>query len=51
MVVSSLISPDPAETWHACINFIALVDGEVLEPKHTSAATDDSSWKSINQLP
>jgi len=23
-----------------CINFIALVDGEVLEPKHTSAATD-----------
>jgi glycogen debranching enzyme len=34
------IALDPAETWHACINFIALVDGEVLEPKHTSAATD-----------
>lgn len=27
----------PGETWHSCINFIALVDGEVLEPKHTSA--------------
>jgi len=38
---SSLLDiADPAETWHACINFIALVDGEVLEPKHTSAATD-----------
>ncbi len=31
---------EPGETWHSCINFIALVDGEVLEPKHTSAATD-----------
>ncbi len=31
---------DPGATWHACINFIALVDGETLEPKHTSAATD-----------
>jgi glycogen debranching enzyme len=30
----------PGETWHSCINFIALVDGEVLEPKHTSAATN-----------
>lgn len=28
----------PGETWHTCVNFIALVDGEVLEPKHTDAA-------------
>ncbi len=32
------ISLDPGETWHACINFVALVDGEVLEPKHTDAS-------------
>jgi len=31
---------DPGKTWHTCINFIALVDGEVLEPKHTDAAID-----------
>lgn len=31
------ISLAPGETWHACVNFIALVDGEVLEPKHTDA--------------
>ncbi len=34
------IALDPGETWHFCINFVALVDGEALEPKHTSAATD-----------
>ncbi len=28
---------DPGAAWHACINFIALVDGDVLEPRHTSA--------------
>jgi glycogen debranching enzyme len=32
------ISLEPGETWHACVNFVALVDGEVLEPKHTDAA-------------
>ncbi len=31
---------EPGQGWHACINFIALVDGEALEPKHTSAATE-----------
>jgi hypothetical protein len=25
---------------HACINLIALVDGEMLEPKHTSTAIE-----------
>ncbi len=28
---------NPGETWHTCVNFIALVDDEVLEPKHTDA--------------
>ena len=32
------IGLDPGETWHACVNFVALVDGEILEPKHTDAA-------------
>jgi len=31
---------EPGETWHTCIDFIALVDGEELEPKHTDAAID-----------
>ena len=34
------IALDPGETWHTCINFIALVDGEELMPKHTDAALD-----------
>ena len=34
------IALDPGETWHTCINFIALVDGEELMPKHTDAAID-----------
>lgn len=34
------IAIEPGETWHTCIDFIALVDGEVLEPKHTDAAID-----------
>ncbi len=34
------ITLDPGETWHTCINFIALVDGEELMPKHTDAAID-----------
>jgi len=34
------VALDPGETWHACVNFIAVVDGERLEPKHTSAAAD-----------
>lgn len=34
------ITLDPGQTWHACVNFIALVDGDVLEPRHTSAETD-----------
>ncbi len=29
------IALDPGHTWHSCINFTALVDGEVLEPRHT----------------
>ncbi|KAM3098239.1 glycogen debranching N-terminal domain-containing protein [Phormidesmis sp. 146-12] len=31
------ITLDPGKTWHTCVNFTALVDGEVLEPMHTSA--------------
>jgi glycogen debranching enzyme len=31
---------EPGQTWHSCINFIAFVDGEVLEPKHTDASID-----------
>jgi glycogen debranching enzyme len=31
---------DPGKTWHICIDFIALVDGEELTPKHTDAAMD-----------
>ena len=34
------ITLDPGETWHICINFIALVDGEELMPRHTDAAID-----------
>ncbi|MBW4475274.1 MAG: amylo-alpha-1,6-glucosidase [Stenomitos rutilans HA7619-LM2] len=34
------IALEPGETWHSCIDFIALVDGEELEPKHTDATTD-----------
>jgi glycogen debranching enzyme len=34
------IALDPNQTWHTCINFIALVDGEELMPKHTNAAID-----------
>ncbi len=34
------ITLDPGETWHTCINFIALVDGEELMPKHTDATID-----------
>jgi len=37
------IALDPNETWHTCINFIALVDGEELMPKHTDAAIDATS--------
>lgn len=31
------VSLDPGKSWSACVNFIALVDGEVLEPRHTDA--------------
>jgi glycogen debranching enzyme len=31
------VSLEPGKSWHTCINFTALVDGEVLEPKHTNA--------------
>ena len=34
------IALDPGETWHTCINFIAVVDGEELMPKHTDASID-----------
>ncbi|XGV94423.1 MAG: glycogen debranching N-terminal domain-containing protein (plasmid) [Leptolyngbya sp. BL-A-14] len=34
------IALEPGATWHTCIDFIALVDGDVLEPKHTEAAID-----------
>jgi glycogen debranching enzyme len=34
------IALEPSETWHSCINFIALVDGEELMPKHSDAAID-----------
>jgi glycogen debranching enzyme len=34
------IALDPGETWHTCIDFIALVDGEELVPIHTDAAID-----------
>jgi glycogen debranching enzyme len=34
------IGLDPGETWHTCIDFIALVDGEELIPIHTDAAID-----------
>jgi len=31
---------EPGETWSTCINHIALADGDVLEPRHTSADID-----------
>ncbi|MCY7368979.1 MAG: amylo-alpha-1,6-glucosidase, partial [Chamaesiphon sp.] len=34
------IALDPGGAWHSCIDFIALVDGEELVPKHLDAATD-----------
>ena len=34
------VALDPGETWRTCINLIALVDGEMLEPKHTSTAIE-----------
>ena len=34
------IALDPGCTWHTCIDFIALVDGEELVPKHLDAAIE-----------
>lgn len=34
------IALEPGETWSACINHIALADGDVLKPRHTSADID-----------
>jgi glycogen debranching enzyme len=34
------IALDPGATWHTCINFIALVDGEELIPKHLDSAIE-----------
>lgn len=34
------IALDPGCTWHTCIDFIALVDGEELVPKHQDAAIE-----------
>lgn len=34
------VALNPGETWHSCINFIALADGDVLRPKHSDAAMD-----------
>lgn len=34
------IALDPGGTWHTCIDFIALVDGEELVPKHLDAANE-----------
>lgn len=34
------IALDPGQTWGGCINHIALADGDVLEPRHTSADID-----------
>ncbi|MBC8122509.1 MAG: amylo-alpha-1,6-glucosidase [Gemmatimonadaceae bacterium] len=31
------VSLEPGKSWHTCLNFTALVDGEALEPKHTDA--------------
>lgn len=29
------VALNPGETWHTCVNFTALADGDVLQPKHT----------------
>jgi glycogen debranching enzyme len=34
------IALEPGEKWGACINHIALADGDVLQPRHTSADID-----------
>ncbi len=34
------IALDPGGAWHTCIDFIALVDGEELVPKHLDAANE-----------
>jgi glycogen debranching enzyme len=34
------IALNPGDTWHTCINFIALVDGEELMPKHIDASIE-----------
>jgi glycogen debranching enzyme len=34
------VALEPGETWHACINFIALADDDVLVPRHTGAEID-----------
>jgi glycogen debranching enzyme len=34
------IALEPGEKWGACINHIALADGDVLKPRHTSAEID-----------
>ncbi len=36
------IALDPGDTWHTCINFIALVDGEELMPAHIDAAIEST---------
>lgn len=34
------IALDPGGTWHTCIDFIALIDGKELVPKHLDAANE-----------
>jgi glycogen debranching enzyme len=34
------VALNPGDTWHICINFIALVDGEELIPKHLDSAIE-----------
>jgi glycogen debranching enzyme len=34
------VALNPGDTWHICLNFIALVDGEELVPKHLDSAIE-----------
>ncbi len=37
----------PGKTWHTCVNFTALADGEVLQPKHTCNTPHDTEASKV----
>ena len=40
---------DPGKTWHTCINFAAIVDGEVFYPQSTCAVEHNTEAKQVSK--